>query len=134
MQRRPVAQPSACDITIESNGSIAIAAASPIVTINSNNSLTIEGTISNTKTTGAVGVQIDTGFTDTTGFEDLGTIDLQSGTGTGKVGIELTVPAPTTAVPTPPTTPHGTDHFARFDHHHHRRPKHRRPDRQRRER
>lgn len=98
---------TACDITIESTGSITITAASPVVTINSNNAVTNSGTISNKNTTGAIGVDILTGFTanpaNQTGLEDLGTIDL-TGTGTGKIGIELTAPAPTTAVPTPPTT------------------------------
>ena len=100
-----------CDVTIDTGGSVTIEAASPAVTVNSNNSLTIEGTISNTKTTGAVGVQIDTGFTNTTmstttqgsGIEDLGTIDL-SGSGTGKTAIELIATTPTTANPTPSQT------------------------------
>jgi hypothetical protein len=94
---------SPCDITIDTGGSITIAAASPIVIINSNNSVTNTGTLSNKNTTGAIGLQIDTGFTSTaaTGFTDLGTIDL-SGTGTGKVGIEIVVP-PSTANP-PVTT------------------------------
>jgi hypothetical protein len=97
-----------CDITIESTGSINIGAASPVVTINSNNSFTNSGSVTNKNTTGAIGVQIDTGFTNTTpsattagsGIEDFGTIDL-TGSGTGKIGIELAPTVATTDNPTP---------------------------------
>ncbi len=80
------------DTTINSGGGIQISAASPAVTVNSSNLLLNGGLISNTNTTSAVGIEINPGggtIADTSGVTNSGTIDL-SGTGSQKVGIELT--------------------------------------------
>jgi len=95
-----------CDITIATTGAINLTTATPVVPIiliNSDNAVTNSGTLSNKNTTGAIGIEMNTGFTNTTGLDDFGTIDL-SGTGTGKVGIELVATAPTAANPTPNET------------------------------
>jgi len=101
------------DILIDTDGSVLITAAGPAVTIDSSNILTNKGKIGNTGTTGAIGVVMDTGFTGA--YDSIGSIDL-SGSGTGKVGIELfdgtgggndiftgttMLPSPTTAVTNP---------------------------------
>jgi len=83
------------NITIGSNGGVGITAASPTITINSNNSVTNNGFIANTGTSGATGVFIDTSvnsgvlFPPAAGFSSTGTIDL-AGNGTGKRGIFIT--------------------------------------------
>jgi len=84
------ANSSAGDITIETTGSITVKAASPAVTLDSNNKVSNLGTISNQDTANAVGIGIDTGtaLTRTGTLSNTGTIDL-SGTGTGKTGIQL---------------------------------------------
>ncbi len=76
------------DITITSGG-VEIKATSPAVTINSNNFLSNQGSISNQNTTGAIGILVDTSAGDivnSTGIANLGPINL-SGTGTGKSGL-----------------------------------------------
>lgn len=90
---------SAGNITIESNGSITITQAGPAVTLDSSNTVSLFGSLSNKNTTGAEGLLIDTGTNTTpstlTGSVvvlpggSLATIDL-SGSGTGKLGLGLT--------------------------------------------
>ncbi|HEX3810798.1 MAG TPA: autotransporter domain-containing protein [Rhizomicrobium sp.] len=80
------------DIIIDSGGSVDVKLGSPAVTINSSNSVSVDdgGTISNTGTDNAIGVQLDAtknGFNG--GFDNLGTIDL-SGGGTGKSAVLVT--------------------------------------------
>jgi hypothetical protein len=78
------------DITIDANGSVTITAASPVITIDSSNSVTNSGTISNKNTTSAIGVKIDLSSGPLTGsLDNVGTIDL-TGTGTNKFGILMT--------------------------------------------
>jgi hypothetical protein len=83
------------NISIGANGGVGITAASPTITINSNNSVTNNGFIANTGTANATGVLIDTSanggvlFPPVTGFSSTGTIDL-AGNGTGKRGIVVT--------------------------------------------
>ncbi|MBN9555541.1 MAG: autotransporter outer membrane beta-barrel domain-containing protein, partial [Alphaproteobacteria bacterium] len=79
---------SAGDITINSGG-VEIKAASPAVTINSNNFLINQGVISNENTAGAVGILVDTSAGDivsTSGIANLGNINL-TGDGTGKSAL-----------------------------------------------
>ena len=76
------------NITIQSGG-VEIKAASPAVTINSNNFLSNAGTITNNDTVGAIGVQVDTSagnIVNSSGLLNLGSIDL-TGKGTGKAAI-----------------------------------------------
>ncbi len=76
------------NITI-STGSVQIKAASPAVTINSNNFLLNQGSISNDNTSGAIGVEVDTSagnIVNSTGIANLGAISL-SGNGTGKAAF-----------------------------------------------
>lgn len=82
------------NITIKDGGSVTIpssseAATIPAITINSNNSVTIQtgGTVSFKDTDSAIGIQLDAGNKGE--FQSAGTIDL-SGKGTGKSGILLT--------------------------------------------
>jgi hypothetical protein len=86
------------DITIDSNGTITITQSGPAVTLDSSNSVNLNGAISNKNTTGAQGVLIDTGTNDTpvtltgnfTAISSAPTaIDL-SGSGTNKTGIGIT--------------------------------------------
>src|SRR6185437_14071167 len=49
------------DITINTNGSITITQAGPAVTLDSSNTVSLFGSISNKNTTGAQGILIDTG-------------------------------------------------------------------------
>ena len=78
------------DITIESSGSITITQAVPVVTIDSSNSVSNAGLLSNKNTTGAIGVEINTGTSSvlTGDLVNNGTIDL-SGSGTSKIGINM---------------------------------------------
>lgn len=87
---------SAGDIIINApNGGIGITAASPAVTINSNNFVNNAGFIANTGTSDATGILIDTSvnsgvlFPPTNGLVSTGTIDLAGG-GTSKRGIFIT--------------------------------------------
>ncbi|HEY1631659.1 MAG TPA: autotransporter domain-containing protein [Rhizomicrobium sp.] len=81
---------AASNILIETNGSVVVTSTTPAVTIDTSNFLTNKGTISNTATTGSVGVQLNaTGITG--GFDNIGTIDL-SGAGQNKIGIQITDP------------------------------------------
>ena len=76
------------NITIQSGG-VEIKAASPAVTINSNNFLSNAGSISNEDTDGAIGVQVDTSagnIVNSSGILNLGAISL-TGKGTGKGAI-----------------------------------------------
>ena len=76
------------NITIQSGG-VEIKAASPAVTINSNNFLSNQGSISNSDTAGAIGVQVDTSagnIVNSSGIVNLGAISL-TGKGTGKAAI-----------------------------------------------
>ncbi|MEP6829115.1 MAG: autotransporter outer membrane beta-barrel domain-containing protein [Rhizomicrobium sp.] len=78
------------DITITSGG-VDIKAATPAVTINSNNFLINSGSISNQNTAGAIGILVDTTAGDivnSTGISNLGNINL-SGTGTGKSALVI---------------------------------------------
>ncbi|HVW74825.1 MAG TPA: autotransporter outer membrane beta-barrel domain-containing protein [Rhizomicrobium sp.] len=79
------------NITIDATGSVGIATASTAaVTVNSNNSLVNNGTISNANVDSGIGVSIDTSGGNinpgTSGFSSTGTINL-GGNGTGKLGI-----------------------------------------------
>ena len=81
------------NITIDSGSSIAISTASaPVVTIDSNNSLVNNGSISNVNADGGLGVLIDTTngniFPPSSGLASTGSIDL-SGSGTNKRGIVI---------------------------------------------
>src|SRR4051812_13463095 len=87
----PLATSSSGNIGIENNGSIGISKSSvAAVTIDSNNSVINNGSISNTNTDGAIGVLIDTTagnlFPPVSGFASTGSIDL-GGSGTNKRGI-----------------------------------------------
>ena len=76
------------NITISSGG-VEIKAATPAVTVNSNNFLLNEGSISNVNTAGAIGVAVDTSAGDivnSTGIANLGSFDL-TGNGTGKSAL-----------------------------------------------
>ncbi|HVZ68509.1 MAG TPA: autotransporter outer membrane beta-barrel domain-containing protein [Rhizomicrobium sp.] len=87
------------NITIESNGSITITQSGPAVTLDSSNTVSLFGSLSNKNTSNAQGILIDTGNGTTpstlTGSlivlpgGSLTTIDL-SGSGSGKLGIGLT--------------------------------------------
>jgi hypothetical protein len=85
------------DITIDAAGVISIKAAKPAVTINSNNFVDNIGVISNSSTTNAIGLEVDTTSTTTPvtpilsplGFTNAGTMDL-SGSGTAKTAILVT--------------------------------------------
>lgn len=88
-----LATSSAGNITIENTGGIGIStASSPVVTINSNNSVINNGFISNTNADGGLGVLIDTTngnlFPPATGLASTGSIDL-GGSGTNKRGITV---------------------------------------------
>jgi hypothetical protein len=87
------------DILIESTGSVVVATAGPAVEIDSANSLTNQGTISNIGTTDAIGIQLDAtptgnGLTNPTdvAFDSTGTIDL-SGDGSNKTAIFIGIPS-----------------------------------------
>jgi hypothetical protein len=78
------------DITI-STGGVDIKAASPAVTINSNNFLLNQGSISNQNTAGAIGILVDTTAGDivnSSGITNLGSINL-TGDGTGKSAMVI---------------------------------------------
>ena len=88
VQKSAINTTSDGNITIQSGG-VEIRAASPAVTINSNNFLSNAGAITNSDTTGAIGVQVDTSagnIVNSSGIVNLGSIDL-SGKGTGKSAI-----------------------------------------------
>jgi hypothetical protein len=80
------------DILIETTGSVVVATAGPAVEIDSPNSVTNQGIISNIGTVSAIGVRLDATApgngpgSSVTAFDSTGTIDL-SGTGTEKTGI-----------------------------------------------
>ena len=80
------------DILIESTGSVVVGVAGPAVEIDSANTVTNKGNISNTATTSAIGVQLDATAagngpgTGVTAFDSTGTIDL-TGKGDTKTGI-----------------------------------------------
>jgi hypothetical protein len=81
------------NITIDATGSVAIATSgTPAVIINSNNSLTNNGTISNGNVNSGIGVEIDTSGGNinpgTAGFNSTSTINL-GGNGTGKLGVVI---------------------------------------------
>ena len=92
---------TAGNITIESNGSITITQAAPAVTLDSSNTVSIFGNLSNKGTTGAEGIVIDTGTNTTpatiTGSlsvtpvnsDTVTSIDL-SGSGDTKTGLLIT--------------------------------------------
>ena len=76
------------DITITSGG-VDIKATGAAVTVNSNNFLLNQGSISNQNTAGAIGIAVDTSAGDIvngTGISNLGTINM-SGSGTGKSAL-----------------------------------------------
>jgi hypothetical protein len=79
------------NITIDATGSVGIQTSStPAVTVNSNNSVANNGTISNGNVDNGIGVSIDTSGGNvnpgTAGFTSTGTINM-GGNGTGKLGI-----------------------------------------------
>ncbi|MGH6828082.1 MAG: autotransporter domain-containing protein [Rhizomicrobium sp.] len=77
------------NITIQAGGDITLKAALPAVTINSNNFLQNEGSISNANTSNAIGVEVNTSngnLVNSTGLFNLGAIDL-TGSGAGKAAI-----------------------------------------------
>lgn len=77
------------NITIQAGGGVEIKAASPVVIIDSNNSFTNEGGISNTNTSNAIGVEVNTSggnIVSSTGILNLGGISL-TGPGSGKSAI-----------------------------------------------
>ncbi|MGH6870242.1 MAG: autotransporter domain-containing protein [Rhizomicrobium sp.] len=74
------------NILIDTNGSVVVQSTTAAVTIDSSNIVTNKASISNTGTTGALGVQLDTGFTGA--FDSTGAIDM-SGSGLNKIGIEI---------------------------------------------
>ncbi|MES2295188.1 MAG: autotransporter outer membrane beta-barrel domain-containing protein [Pseudomonadota bacterium] len=76
------------NITISSGG-VEIKAATPAVTVNSNNFILNEGSISNQNTAGAIGIAVDTSagnLVNSTGIANLGGINL-TGSGTGKSAL-----------------------------------------------
>ncbi|MFL5236094.1 MAG: autotransporter domain-containing protein [Rhizomicrobium sp.] len=83
---------SPADILIETTGSVVVATAGPAVEIDSPNSVTNQGIISNIGTENAIGVRLDATAagngpgSSVTAFDSTGTIDL-SGAGTEKTGI-----------------------------------------------
>lgn len=77
------------NITINAGGGVQIKAQGAAVTINSNNFLSSQGSISNTNTAGAVGVEVDTSagnIVNSSGILNVGSIDL-TGKGTGKSAL-----------------------------------------------
>src|SRR4051794_24289170 len=80
------------DILIESTGSVVVAVAGPAVEVDSANSVTNQGLISNLGTNSAIGVQLDATAlgngpgSDVTALDNTGTIDL-TGDGINKTGI-----------------------------------------------
>ncbi|HSC18603.1 MAG TPA: autotransporter outer membrane beta-barrel domain-containing protein [Rhizomicrobium sp.] len=92
VQTSTAANGSPGDILIESAGSVVVTTAGPAVEIDSPNTVTNQGTISNIGTDDAIGVRLDAtaagngpGST-ATAFDSTGTVDL-TGSGTGKTGI-----------------------------------------------
>ncbi|HEY2835012.1 MAG TPA: autotransporter outer membrane beta-barrel domain-containing protein [Rhizomicrobium sp.] len=88
VRKEGVTTTSLGNITIQSGG-VEIKAASPAVTINSNNFLSSQGAITNNDTAGGIGVAVDTSagnIVNNGGILNLGTIDL-TGKGTGKAAI-----------------------------------------------
>jgi hypothetical protein len=92
------------NIVIESGGGVEIGAGSAAVTLNSNNFVYNAGAISNSDTSGAIGMEIDTSAgnivsqtatsstttpTTSAGLLNIGSLDL-SGKGTGKAGVVIT--------------------------------------------
>jgi hypothetical protein len=76
-------------ITIQAGGGVEIKAAAPVVIIDSNNSFTNEGGISNSNTSNAIGVEVNTSggnIVNSTGILNLGGISL-TGPGSGKSAI-----------------------------------------------
>lgn len=82
------------DILIESSGSVVVTVAAPAIEIDSANSVTNQGKITNLDTDGAIGVQLDATAAGNgpgvgiTALDNAGTIDL-SGKGTSKTGVLL---------------------------------------------
>jgi hypothetical protein len=80
------------NILIESSGSVVVAVAGPAVEVDSANTVTNQGTISNAGTADAIGVRLDATAagngpgSGVTAFDSTGTLDL-SGSGTDKTGI-----------------------------------------------
>jgi hypothetical protein len=77
------------NILIETTGQVVVSTTAPAITIDSNNIVTNKGTITNKDTAGAVGIQLNTGFTGA--LDSTGTIDL-TGTGVDKIGINISEP------------------------------------------
>lgn len=76
------------NITINSSGSVTIETAGAAVTIDSNNTVTNNGGISNKSATGAIGVLLEGGGADAA-FVGSGRINLQGKDATGGIGIEV---------------------------------------------
>ncbi|HEY1962416.1 MAG TPA: autotransporter domain-containing protein [Rhizomicrobium sp.] len=91
------------NIHIESAGSVVIGAAGPAVEIDSPNTVFNEGTISNTDTDAAVGVQLDATpagngqGADVVALDSKGTIDLSGSKGSNKTGILVAIPSSDTS-------------------------------------
>ena len=86
-----IATASAGNITIEANGAITIKAATPVVSVNSSNSVANSGSISNTDTNNASGIVVDTGagnLVSSSGIFNLGSINL-TGTGGAKGALVI---------------------------------------------
>jgi hypothetical protein len=80
------------NVQINAGGGINVKGATPLITIDSSNTVVNAGTLSDTATSGAVGVVIDATSGGLTGsFSQTGNLDL-SGTGTGKTGFHLSGP------------------------------------------
>jgi hypothetical protein len=80
------------NITIETTGQIEIKASTPVVTINSNNFLSNAGAISNTDTSTATGILVDTSagnLVNSAGIYNIGAINLL-GTGSVKAALAIT--------------------------------------------
>lgn len=84
----PLETSTSGDITIATGGSVVIETAGAAITIDSNNDVTNNGTISNKAKTGAIGVLLDGGGADAF-FIMSGTINLTGQDASGGIGIEV---------------------------------------------
>ena len=80
------------DLTIAKSGAVAIDTAGAAVTIDSDNQVTNNGTISNNAATGAIGVLLEGGGADAS-FTSGGAINLEGKNATGGIGIEVSGPS-----------------------------------------
>ncbi|HEY0106861.1 MAG TPA: autotransporter outer membrane beta-barrel domain-containing protein [Rhizomicrobium sp.] len=81
---------TAADVLIDAGGGINLKTTDPLITIDSNNTVTNNGTLTGSGESNAVAVLFDTTSKNLTGaYTQTGTIDL-SGSGTGKIGFHMT--------------------------------------------